>query len=288
VLYAGAVFKPLKRFLVWMWYFRARLPLLNFPIPIRLPYGGHTLVYPDEIGYSLFTRKSPSYEEGSWRFITKTIQSGMVCIDVGANQGFYTILLSRRVGENGTVFGFEPVPLEFKRLKINLWLNRCRNTVLENAALSSASGFTDMNVCIGHESRSSFRPPPAEVISRVRRIRVPVVALDEYVKRHDIQKIDFVKIDAEGSEQDVLIGASHVLKTSRPLILIEMADVTTLQFGYPAVELYSWIETNGFKMFDIAVDGFLTPAQPKSSYRENMIAIPGDKVEAHRGLIRMS
>lgn len=147
---------------MWLWYARNHIPWLKWPIPYPLPYGGWFLLYPDEMGANLFLWpvKKPAYEQGESRLLQRFLKRGMICMEIGANQGFYTILLAKLVGDEGKVCAFEPVPEEFRKLKMNLWLNKCANrVVLENCALSSREGIYDLFVCLdGHGSRSSFRP----------------------------------------------------------------------------------------------------------------------------------
>ena len=288
-----AMAKLFRRFLSWVWYARNSIPLLNFPIPWRLPYGGWFLVYPDEMGLGLIPKRpwnklSSSYEEGEWRFLLRFIKQGMVCFDIGANQGFYTILLSKQVGTQGKVFAFEPVPGELRKLKRNIRINRCSNVVLEGMAISSYEGYVDMFVCLGgHSSRSSLAPPPTEVKAPVKVEKVPVITLDGYIMRNDIKEIHFMKIDVEGSEREVIKGAEKVvLKELRPLIMMEMADVTNLQFGYKAVENYRYLDSLGFVWFEVTSNGFLKTTSPKITYRENLIAVPEEKLKMVQRFIK--
>ena len=222
---------------------------------------------------------SLSFEENEWKFLSKVIGKDMICLDIGANQGFYTVFLSRKVGRNGKVFAFEPLPGEFRKLKQNLRINRCSNIVMERMAIGACDGIADMFVCLdGHGSRSSMRTPPEEVTARTQVEKVPITTVDRYVQRNKIKRIDFIKIDVEGAERDVLESSREVFSQLRPLVMIEMADVTTHQFGYRAVENYHFLERHGFKLFEFSRSGNLKPARPKDQYRENLIALPNEKL----------
>ncbi len=277
-----AVLNAFKRSFESAWYYRSRLPILGLPMLVPLPYGGWFLLYPDEMGLSLLPRpwKNPSrsYEEGEWRFVQRFVKPGMVCFDIGANQGFYTILLSKRVGERGRVFAFEPVGGELRKLKRNLGLNRCQNVVVEKIALGSSKGLVDVLVCLdGRGSHSSLRPRPDEVNVRTEVEHVPITTLDAYVGSNNIRRLDFVKLDVEGSERDVLSGAVNVLDMLRPVILIEMNDAVTQHFGYHALENYVLLESHKFELFEVSVSGLLRSAIRKEYYRQNLIAVPREK-----------
>jgi FkbM family methyltransferase len=267
-----------------LWYFRSHFSILNFPIPWRLPYGAWFLIYPDEIGLNLLSGRwlnTHSFEEGEVKFVQRFVKPSMVCFDIGANQGFYTVLLSKMVGSQGKVFAFEPVTTEFRKLSRNLQINRCSSMVaLEKVGVSSYEGVADMFVCLnGHGSRSSMRPPPQEVKARTLIEKVSVTTLDSFVHTRNIERIDFIKIDAEGSEKDVLHGGRNVLNTLRPVILIEMADVVAQQFGYFAIEVFKFLEDHHYVLFEVEKTGGLKPARPKDTYGENLIAVPNRKLE---------
>ncbi len=267
-----------------LWYFRSHFSILNFPIPWRLPYGGWFLIYPDEMGLNLISglwQNSRVYEEGELKLVQNFVKPDMICFDIGANQGLYTVLLSKRVGPHGTVFAFEPVKSEFRKLRRNIQINRCSSSViLERMGVSSYEGVAEMFVCLnGHGSRSSMRPPPDEVNARIRVERVLVTTLDSFVRKKNIGRIDFIKIDVEGSEMDVLKGGQNVLDALQPIILIEMADVVTRQFGYRALEVYRFLENREFVLFEIRPTGLVKPARAKDRYRENVLAVPNVKLD---------
>jgi hypothetical protein len=78
-----------------LWYGQDKIPFLNFPLPCCLPYGGWFLARRDEMGLVTFFHLS--YEKKEWQFVKKFLKSGMTFFDVGANQGFYTLLATKCV-----------------------------------------------------------------------------------------------------------------------------------------------------------------------------------------------
>lgn len=72
--------------------------------------------------------------------IIKNVKPGQTVIDVGANIGLYTLLLAKLVGADGRVLAFEPGPVSFGLLTVNVHLNRYRNVTLENRAVTDISG----------------------------------------------------------------------------------------------------------------------------------------------------
>jgi FkbM family methyltransferase len=81
-------------------------------------------------------------ERGGWdfeetKFLKKIIKKGDTVIDVGANIGYYTLLFSKLVGKEGKIYAYEPLPENFKLLKKNIFINKYKNIVLINRALSN-------------------------------------------------------------------------------------------------------------------------------------------------------
>ncbi len=267
-----------------LWFLRSRFFLLNFPFPCRLPYGGWWLAYGDVMGLSVFSTR---YEEGEWRFVSRLLRPGMTVFDVGANQGFYTMLAAQRVGPQGKVIAFEPVPDEFRKLRRNAQVNQARNATLEPLALGSREGFADMFMCLdGCGSFSSLRPPAEDVKARTGLIRVPITTLDTYVRDKDIRSIDFIKIDAEGGELDVMKGGRHVLNVLRPALMCEMEDRRTKQWSYGAGEIYELLQGHGYELFSAKTDGTILPTGPKQEYGyENVIAVPRERLNEIQNLL---
>lgn len=267
--------KLAKRALKWLWFSRSRWSVLNLPIPCPLPYGGWWLAYGDLMGLEVLWGHERC-EEGGWRFVSRFVTSGMTVLDIGANQGFYTILMAQKVGPRGKVIAFEPAPGEFSKLRWNVRINRCRNVVPEPVALSSRDGLADMFVCLdGFGSLSSLRRPAGDMKGRIKLTQVPITTLDSYVRQKNIASVDFMKIDAEGGELEILKGGSNVLHTLNPIIMCEMADVRTTQWGYGAREIYDFLQTHGYEWFSPDTRGLLVPAAPKKGYdvSENLVAV---------------
>lgn len=275
----------LKRMFIFLWFSRSKIPFLNFPIPVPLPYGGWFLCYGDVMGASVFLYKftRERYEENYWKFVQQFLKPGMIFFDIGANQGFYTILASKLVGPEGKVFAFEPAPTEFRKLKLNILINRLKNVVVEPLALGSREGSSDFYLVLnGKGSFSSLRPPAKDVNARTKLIKVPLTTLDTYIYSNNISRVEFIKIDAEGGELDVLKGGLKVLREIRPIVMCEIADIRTQQWGYKASEICQFLENCGYLWFQITPNGKIVFHKIKDRYDhawENLIAVPIEKLD---------
>jgi FkbM family methyltransferase len=166
-------------------------------------------------------------------FCNKQIQKNMNVIDIGANIGYYTVHLSNLVGSNGTVFAFEPDPLNFSILEKNVKLNDCKNVVLINKAVSNSCGATTLFQ--NSENSGGHSLINSENIQKT--ITVDTITLDDYFKNITIS-IDLVKIDVEGAEDFVINGGLNFFQIFKPKYVItefELNSKTQDKSFYPDI-----------------------------------------------------
>jgi FkbM family methyltransferase len=172
------------------------------------------------------------YERAVTLMITKVVESGDVCLDVGANFGWYTTLLQKLCGSSGAVHAFEPVPDTFVTLQNNVeLLSDSSNVSINNVALGDAPGNIEMHVFAGlpngHSSLSTMGRSDYKTVAS------PMITLDSYLEDRGIAKVDFIKVDIEGAELMFLKGAAKLFAQPVPPIwMIEMALGTTRGFDY--------------------------------------------------------
>jgi FkbM family methyltransferase len=152
-----------------------------------------------------------SYEHDKQQLFEETITAGAVVYDIGANVGFYTLLAFELIGPKGKVIAFEPLPRNLRYLRQHLTLNKLSNVQVINAAVSDKSGearFDDTR-----EVTMGQLTPEGKLVVRV-------VSLDQLISTGTIPPPQFMKIDVEGAEEAVLIGASAILERSHPTIFL--------------------------------------------------------------------
>lgn len=141
-------------------------------------------------------------------------------VDVGAHIGRYT-LLGGKAGAR--VISIEPDPANFRMLEANVRLNRLERVSLLRAGLSNRSGVRDLVPAKGPNRGTSSlvetSTPHDPRLPTAMRVPVDCVRLDDLVDRERIQRIDWLKIDVEGHEPQVLEGAAVALRITRNLIL---------------------------------------------------------------------
>jgi len=257
---------------------RWNLFLSNIPVPTRLSLGFWWMRRNDNLAETLL---KGVFEAAELAFVQKFLQPGMTVLDIGAHQGLYSLVASRRVVRSGRVFSFEPSPRERRALRLNLAINFSRNVTVEALALGSQETTADLYVVQGNQTGcNSLRPP--DVYSSTLPIRVQVTTLDQWLSQLGISSIDFIKLDVEGAELDVLKGASTFLQIRpRPMILAEVQDARTVPWGYHAKEILTFLQNAGFSWLRLVHDGSLEKLDVGAeSFEGNFLACPNESVEA--------
>lgn len=151
------------------------------------------------------------YEYEKQILFSKIVHKGAVVYDIGAYVGFYTLLASELVGQKGRVFAFEPLPKNLYYLKRHLQLNCCSNvTVIETAV-----GEKDTIVFFEEGIERTFSR-----VSGKGNLKVKMISLDDFVLRDKNPPPEYLKIDVEGSELSVFIGAEKTLSYYKPVIFL--------------------------------------------------------------------
>jgi len=154
-----------------------------------------------------------SYESLKQRELGRHVRPGSVAFDIGAQAGFYSLLLSRLVGPEGLVVAFEPVPGNYARTLEHVLLNRCRNVTAVQAAVADFNGTSRFDL---GPSSSMGRMSPGGATT------VTVVSLDQWVADNRTPMPEVLKIDVEGAEASVLDGAEDILRKARPALFIAL------------------------------------------------------------------
>jgi len=140
--------------------------------------------------------------------------SGDVVIDIGAHVGKYSLVAARSVGERGTVIAIEAHPENFNALLNNMHLNRFRNMIALNVAAFNEDG-KKMRLYGFRDNSYSLKS--------LEGVEVETRTVDSILKEYPSRRVDWVKIDVEGAEVQVLEGMKDIIKNNQNLkILIEV------------------------------------------------------------------
>lgn len=150
--------------------------------------------------------------------IARLLARGGDFVDVGAHIGMYSVNIARRI--TGRVLALEPNAGARARLEANVALNACDNVTVEGIAACGTVGYAELHVPV--DGDSSWSTLVDGRLSGGGLLDVETTTLDEEVSRHALHPA-VIKIDVEGSEVDVLLGARDVL-SSRPALLVELVE----------------------------------------------------------------
>lgn len=200
-------------------------------MPIRLP--------------ARFCRYYPAdYESPKFDFIRRHCRPAGVALDIGAHIGLFSVLMSRLVGEQGVVHSFEPTPFTRSVLRETIRMNGCRNVIVRGEAVSKAPGtavFHDTGDDASN-ANSLVRMPRSR-----RELSVPTVSVDSL--RESVGAVQFIKIDAEGGEFDILEGASETLDCCRPFVQIEIHPVPLKSQSRSLLDMWSFFRRHSMRAF---------------------------------------
>ena len=182
----------------------------------------------DSVGSEIYYLGAMREDEAD--FIARNIEETDICFDIGANVGYYTLLLAS-LAKKGQVHSFEPVPLSFHLLQSNIQINSFGNVVANCCAVGEEEGERPFAVA-DDTSFSSFVDTERRTIKNS--VRVSVTTLDTYCREHKIQQIHLMKVDVEGAEGLVLNGARQIMqdKNRRPrLVMLELYEPMLRKYG---------------------------------------------------------
>jgi len=196
-----------------------------------------------------------SREPNTSQALKKLCKPGHVVFDIGANVGSHALPIASYVGKEGKVYLFEPVPWAMNKLKRNLELNNFDNLVIESIALSDV---TEQEVEMNF--RASFKIGSKSGVGQdgkidngwwneCEHVKVRMETLDSYASKHQISRLDLIKLDVDGFEGKVFRGAFKTLKKFQPILIMEVAPAWAELRGENIVEILHHIEQLNYKFY---------------------------------------
>lgn len=191
----------------------------------------------------------PRFWEAEVEPIKCFIRPGDSVIDLGANIGWYTAVLSGLVGERGKVYAVEPIPGTFTLLTSVIKKLGLTNVVSFNCAVSDSDGSAVMEIPKHEYGGGNYYM--AQIVSgtssepSLERFEVPLRSLDSLLPGQLSEGVTFVKCDVEGHELAVLRGASQFFEKVKPAMMIEVTGTAKIQDA-PNNEFYSIMSGYGY------------------------------------------
>lgn len=218
----------------------------------------NTQMYLDtrDIGFTPHIIANGVWELANTKAFFRLVREGMTAVEVGANFGYFTLLGARLVGPSGRYHAFEPNASTFRCLQKSIVINGFREyTTLVNKAVSDFTGSTNLHLSTLYTTNTNIVEDHAVIgnLSDVfTTVEIEVTTLDEYFGETTPQ-IDFVKIDAEGSEPAIFRGMERILRSNERIqLLFEYAPMWIRTAEDPA-QCLQYLTDLGFRLW--RVDG---------------------------------
>ena len=221
VVYKFGVYSTLKM-IFRKFYIPIKLSKFNLKKEYQITVNNYEiLTMPNDKGISsellVFRVHEPLHTE----LLSRELKKGMVCLDIGANIGYYALLENNKVGNTGKVIAIEPSPINFKQLKKNIMLQENSNVEVHNFACGNYDGFTKFSVSeISNWSRIVGEKDFAsdEILSIV---DIPIKKIDSFLETVNLSTIDIIRMDVEGYECQVIEGMLNTIYKYNPLLVLE-------------------------------------------------------------------
>jgi FkbM family methyltransferase len=220
-----------------------------------------------------------SFEPNELAFVAALLKPGMVAVDAGANEGLYSLLMARRVETEGQIIAVEPSPRERQRLERNVALNGLSNVRVVACGLAAAAGRGVLHIAEAeHSGQNTLGRFVYAGLRDAGKVEIDLQTLDAVAQSHCVRPVDFIKMDVEGAEMAVLLGASRVLD-SRPVILFELLDQSLRAQGSSAQEVVQFLAARQFSVLAFDHDGRLSPLRRLSEASSNLVGVPPGRMD---------
>ena len=164
-------------------------------------------------------------------------------MDVGANLGNHTLYFCKNTKAN-SIYAFEPYVDNYRLLNRNAKFNDCGNVICNQFAVGGTTGKAVPVRLPDKRYLGNVQYRYADDSDADTQHSVQIISLDDFVKKNNIQSLDFLKIDAEGFGPEILSGMKGILKKDKPVIWIETEESD-------CKEIYTTLERSGYFLKDV-------------------------------------
>lgn len=216
--------------------------------------------------------QSGYWEQHLSKMICRFVKEDSLFLDIGANIGYHCLYTASEHPKT-TCMAFEPHPVICEQLNTNLACNDFANMIVHNLAVGDKSGTIDFYM----QSEQCYNRGLSgvkyynDIGSDFNKIEVPVVALDDFLADKDQRRVSTIKIDTQGFEYNVLLGATRTIEKSQPIIFFEFHDYSVYHLEncfklLPGYQIYKFQPFSGeIRRFD----------QPDPAYYEqDLLCVP--------------
>jgi len=210
----------------------------KYGIKMQCPEGDHRVAPIESLNFQ-------SYEEKDANMILKLVPEYSVVLDVGANMGWYSLLIARHV-KGCKIHAFEPIPKTYSFLTKNIELNQATNVAAHHFGFSNQRN--DLTFYFYPEGSGNASSANLSERKDAELITCHVEKLDDFVNANNLH-VDFIKCDVEGAELFAFQGAIQTLQLDQPIVFTEMLRKWAAKFNYHPNEIFKFFSTLGYRCF---------------------------------------
>jgi len=211
---------------------------------------GHKMYLPtmDNLGVISFDLiLNGIWEPIETNFFKREVKENDIVLDIGANIGYYTLLFARQVGTNGRVYAFEPEPNNFSLLAQNVAINKYKNVITIDKAVSNINGCQKLFLSASNIGDHRIY----DSLDGRKYLEIDSIRLDDYFANFE-EEITVIKMDIQGAEYAALEGMQNLLKKNQKITLVTEFSPFHLKLAGLEPKLYlELIESLGFTLYII-------------------------------------
>lgn len=186
------------------------------------------------------------YEDGMIKTLEKFLHPGSCFVDLGANEGYFTVIGARLCGDTGRVLAIEPQLRLLPVIEENMRLNNVANVTLVNVAIGDQPGTVEMQLTpstnnggSGFGRRSRYKLPTQQIAMQT---------LAQVLDGQAATEIDLMKVDIEGFEYEALLGSPHVFEQHRiKALALELHPTLLSERGKDAGDIEAMLKRCGYR-----------------------------------------
>lgn len=213
---------------------------------IKKIHGNPMILDLNDLGISRELALYGEHEHNSTNEVKKLVKPGMRILEVGANIGYYAVLETKLAGENGYLYAFEPSPFNFNLLKRNIELNEIKNAEIYQKAAGAENERSKFFVANKSNLSSFIKRDDMDMYHNGKIIDVEIIKLDDYLKD---KEVDFIRMDVEGYEKEILKGLEMTMQTKHPKhFFIEIHSDLLHKKSSSAKEVLNYLNKFGYEV----------------------------------------
>ncbi len=208
-------------------------------------YGKFWIDPVSDVGFSILSQAE--FEPYMFSTLQKYLRPGSTFVDLGANEGYFSVLAGSLVGEQGKIVSVEPQSRLQEVIQRNLELNSVATATLVQAAISDSAG--ELEIYLSPDVNTGSSGLFQSTRYRVPTEKVPVLSLHDLFDRFKISECDLMKVDVEGAEYEAILGSRNLFQQKRiKAIALEIHPSLLNSRGLSADEICQFLESCGYQL----------------------------------------